>query len=235
MLEEGRVEKPVYFRYLTLMSYHVFIQENIDVAIYEVGVGGEYDSTNIVDTPAVTGISHLGLDHTYTLGDTIDKIAWHKAGIQKESVPSFSVLQTFAAQMMIINRSQEKKVHSLRLLGVDPRLDDVCIEPHFEFQKFNASLAIALAGEVLSKIGILNWRYDFDTTRPLPEEFVKGLELVKWRGRCEEREDVDGDVTWYLDGAHTPDSMRVAAQWYNQASKNEYVFPPQSEYISDAA
>ncbi len=52
-VEDTPFEKPVYFRYLTLMSYHAFIQEGVDVAIYEVGVGGEYDSTNIVDHPTV--------------------------------------------------------------------------------------------------------------------------------------------------------------------------------------
>lgn len=48
----------------------------MDVAIYEVGVGGAWDSTNIIMKPAVTGITTLGIDHVAVLGDTIDKIAW---------------------------------------------------------------------------------------------------------------------------------------------------------------
>lgn len=51
----------------------------------EVGVGGEYDSTNIIEKPIVCGVTPLGLDHQSTLGDTIDKIAWHKGGIFKVS------------------------------------------------------------------------------------------------------------------------------------------------------
>lgn len=55
----------------------------MDCAILEVGIGGEYDSTNIIETPIVCGITALGLDHVSKLGKTIDKIAWHKSGIIK--------------------------------------------------------------------------------------------------------------------------------------------------------
>lgn len=63
------------------------MQEKVDVAILEVGVGGEYDSTNIVENPIVCGITALGLDHVTVLGNTIDSIAWHKAGIIKVPNP----------------------------------------------------------------------------------------------------------------------------------------------------
>lgn len=76
-------DKPPYFRYLTLMCLHVFKELNVDVAILEVGVGGEYDSTNLVQSPIVCGITSLGLDHCALLGSTIGEIAWHKAGIMK--------------------------------------------------------------------------------------------------------------------------------------------------------
>lgn len=55
----------------------------MDVVILEVGIGGEYDSTNVIEKPIACGITALGLDHVNVLGDTIDKIAWHKAGIIK--------------------------------------------------------------------------------------------------------------------------------------------------------
>ncbi|KAH6724739.1 Mur ligase [Leptodontidium sp. MPI-SDFR-AT-0119] len=201
-------EKPVYFRYLNLMSYHVFLQENVDAAIYEVGVGGEYDSTNIVDRPAVTGISTLGIDHTFTLGDTIDKIAWHKAGIQKKGVPSFTVPQLPAAMQVVEKRAEERSVKSFGVVGLDSRLEGVKIRPDAPFQKSNASLAIALTETLLKT---LDPKFCPDLTT-LPKEFVNGLEQVVWRGRCETK--VDGEITWYLDGAHTADSIVVAAQWF---------------------
>lgn len=211
----GAAEKPVYFRYLTLMSYHAFIQEKVDVAIYEVGVGGEYDSTNICDSPAVTGISALGIDHTFTLGDTIDKIAWNKAGIQKPGVKSFTVTQPAEAMQVIESRADERNVQSLTVLQEDPRLAGVKVKPDAAFQKSNASLAIALTESVLSKIDP-----DFDPLQnTLPHEFVLGLETMIIRGRCETKE--DGNVTWYLDGAHTDDSIKVASKWFSDESSKQ--------------
>ena len=58
-------DKPAYFRFLNLVAMHAFMQENVDVAILEVGVGGEYDSTNIIEKPIVCGITALGLDHVW--------------------------------------------------------------------------------------------------------------------------------------------------------------------------
>lgn len=77
---------PAYFGFLTVMAFHVFMKENVDVAIMEVGIGGEYDSTNVIRKPAVCGVTSLGLDHTSILGTSIEKIAWNKAGIFKVHV-----------------------------------------------------------------------------------------------------------------------------------------------------
>jgi folylpolyglutamate synthase len=211
--------KPAYFRYLTLMSYHVFLKESVDVAVYEVGVGGEYDSTNIVDRPAVTGISHLGIDHTFALGDTIQEITWHKAGIQKSQVPSFTVNQVPSAIEVIGKRAKEKQVDSLTVVNEDPRLSGVKIRPDAPFQRSNASLAIALAETVLE---ILDPAFE-RLRSSLPKEFVDGLEKVVWRGRCETKK--EGKLTWYLDGAHTQDSIVVAVKWFCEESSEKYNFP----------
>jgi len=211
------LEKPVYFRYLTLMSYHVFLQEGIDAAVYEVGVGGEYDSTNIVDHPAVTGITTLGIDHIFTLGETIDKIAWHKAGIQKPGVPSFTVKQLPAAMEVLEARAKERNVESLKVVGLDSRLDGVRIRPDAAFQRGNASLAVALAETVIPK---LDPKFKASPEK-LPKEFVDGLEQVVWRGRCETK--AEGNITWYLDGAHTADSILVATKWFGEACSKRFV------------
>jgi folylpolyglutamate synthase len=213
---EVAVAKPVYFRYLTLMSFHVFLQEGVDAAVYEVGVGGELDSTNIVDHPAVTGISSLGIDHVFTLGKTIEEIAWHKAGIQKRGVPSFTVKQLPGALEVVRDRAQERKVQSLTVLEEDSRLEGVKIRPDALFQRMNASLAIALAETALQKLDP-----SFEV-RPaaLPKDFVDGLEQVVWRGRCETKN--EGNITWYLDGAHTQDSIIVAAKWFGDESFQKY-------------
>lgn len=188
----------------------MFLQEGVNAAIYEVGVGGEYDATNIVDCPAVTGISTLGIDHVLTLGETLREIAWHKAGIQKPGVPSFTVQQLPAAMEVVDNRAKEREVESFRVIGLDPRLDKVKIRPDADFQMSNASLAIALAATALRKL-IPNFQLPLDS---LPQEFVDGLEQVVWRGRCEKK--VEGNIIWHLDGAHTADSIKIASHWFGE-------------------
>lgn len=190
------------------MSYHVFLQEKVDVAVYEVGVGGEYDATNILDRPAVTGITSLGIDHTRSLGTTIESIAWHKAGIQKPRIPSYTVQQLPAAMHVVEQRASDRKVESLEVVDIDPRLEGVKVRPDADFQKLNASLAIALAGAVIRKLD-----HTFRLSPgSLPQEFVDGIEQVVWRGRFETK--VEGNITWYLDGAHTAESIKLATKWY---------------------
>jgi folylpolyglutamate synthase len=208
----GVEHKPGYFRYLTLMSFHAFIQEKVNIAIYEVGVGGEYDSTNIADSPAVTGISALGIDHTHILGDTIDKIAWNKAGIQKPGVESFTIKQPAEAMEVIKARAVERNVKSLTVLDQDPRLGGVGIKPDAAFQKGNASLAIALAEVALQKVNMKSG----NSSTGFSKEFVDGLGTMVIRGRCETKK--DGSITWYLDGAHTDDSIKVASKWFSDES-----------------
>ena len=199
--------RPIYARYLTLMSWHVFLQEGIDVAVYETGIGGEFDATNVVEKPVASGISTLGIDHVFALGDTVAKIAWHKAGIMKTGSAAFTVEQVPDAVEVLRKRAEEKSV-DLKVLDVDPRLNAVKIRPDVIFQKRNATLAIALAETALDKIGVdLSPR-----SEPLPHEFVYGLEKVVWRGRCEVKK--EDKVTWHVDGAHTSDSLKISSKWF---------------------
>ncbi|KAH7018366.1 Mur ligase [Microdochium trichocladiopsis] len=201
--------RPIYSRYLTLMSYHVFLAEGVDVAVYETGIGGEFDATNIVERPVASGISTLGIDHVFALGDTVDKIAWHKAGIMKPGCPAFTIEQVPAAEDVLKQRAREKGV-DLRVLPIDPRLQGVAIRPDAAFQKKNATLAIFLAQAALQKLDL---GFNFDPCGPaLPQDFIDGLEQVVWRGRCEIKP--EGAVTWHVDGAHTVDSLKMAARWF---------------------
>ena len=195
----------------------MFIREGVDAAVYEVGMGGEFDSTNIVEQPTVTGISSLGIDHTDALGKTIEEIAWHKAGIQKEGVPSFTVTQPAGAMKYIVDKSEERHVKSLTVIEEDERLSGVMIRPNLRFQTRNASLAIALAETLLKKLDP-NFRIP---SRSLRKDFKEGLEKVVWRGRCEKK--VEGNITWYLDGAHTAESISAVTAWHGNECADKYV------------
>lgn len=78
--------KPSFFEMTVALAFKYFEDENVDIAVIEVGMGGRLDSTNIIN-PLVSVITNIGLDHTAFLGDSIDKIALEKAGIIKANTP----------------------------------------------------------------------------------------------------------------------------------------------------
>lgn len=191
----------------------MFLQEKVDTAIYEVGVGGEYDSTNLIPTPCATGVTTLDIDHVFVLGDTIESIAWHKAGIFKKGVPAFTVKQNEGAMKVLEERASELEAEDGKvvLVGEDERLrrQRVQVKPDKGFQRGNVSLAIRMAETLLQKL-----QPDAEISKDaLPETFVKGIEGVVWRGRCEIL--VKDGVRWYIDGAHTKGSLVVAAGWFD--------------------
>lgn len=75
-----------FFEMTVGMAFDFFAEEEVDIAVIEVGLGGRLDSTNIIE-PEVSLITNIGLDHTQILGDTLEKIALEKAGIIKKGVP----------------------------------------------------------------------------------------------------------------------------------------------------
>ncbi|HEX7868863.1 MAG TPA: Mur ligase family protein, partial [Chryseobacterium sp.] len=77
---------PSFFEFTTIMAFEYFAQQNVDVAIIEVGLGGRLDSTNIIK-PLITAITNVQLDHQNILGNTIKEIASEKAGIIKANIP----------------------------------------------------------------------------------------------------------------------------------------------------
>lgn len=72
------------FEYITALAFHWFARRGCDIVVLEVGMGGRFDATNIIDVPEVAAIMSISLDHTAILGDTLEKIAFEKAGILKE-------------------------------------------------------------------------------------------------------------------------------------------------------
>ncbi len=201
---------PGYFRYLTLMAFHTFIQEGVGCAILECGIGGEYDSTNIIPSDAVSvcGITRLDIDHTGMLGDTLESIAWHKAGIMKGGVSAYTVEQAPDAQAVLNKRALEKGVQ-LTVVPENPSLKEVSLALEGSYQKQNASLAIALASDYLESQKIVTRE-----TGGLSPGDLHALETVSWPGRCQLLR--EGNIEWYLDGAHTHESIVSTATWFGR-------------------
>ncbi|KXT10971.1 hypothetical protein AC579_1130 [Pseudocercospora musae] len=210
--------KPVYFHFLTLMALHCYLGESVGTAVIECGIGGEYDTTNILSTPSATGITSLGIDHVALLGDTIDQIAWHKAGIFKENVPAFTVPQPEEALTVLRERSKERRTR-LHVVSTHKALQSIQLGLHGDFQKLNASLAIAISALHLSRLGFTGLPDPYDPEAELPQEFVTGLRTTKLGGRCDRRPDAKlPSLTWYIDGGHTLESIEVAGQWFAEST-----------------
>ena len=96
-----------YFEVLTAIMYIYFYEQNVDIAIIETGLGGLLDSTNIIRKPIASVITTISMDHTNILGNSIEEIAYQKAGIIKEGVPVFIYLQTKEAMGVLLNKARE--------------------------------------------------------------------------------------------------------------------------------
>lgn len=211
-LPTGSKAKPGYFRFLTLMAFHTYISEGVDTAVIECGIGGEYDGTNIIVKPRVTGITSLGIDHVNLLGSTIEEIAWHKAGIMKPGVPAFTVPQPAPAQKVLEDRAAEKSV-ILETVSVEPEVSRIPLGLAGDFQFSNASLAVRIASAHLQSLGDVS---PLPPSSELPAEFKAGLLKVHWPGRCEIRR--EKNINWHIDSGHTTESIQAAATWF--ASQN---------------
>ena len=210
--------KPVYFHYLTLTALHCFSKEQVGTAVIECGIGGEYDTTNILAKPSVTGVTSLGIDHQSLLGDTIESIAWHKAGIFKEDVPAFTAPQPDGALKVLYDRAQERKTE-LHVVPQHAEMGDIKLGLQGDFQKINASLAIAVSAQHLQQLGFNGVPDPRDQAAQLPNEFITGLESARLGGRCDMRPDSkQNGLTWYIDGGHTLESIEMAARWFARSA-----------------
>ncbi|KAI8564087.1 hypothetical protein RHMOL_Rhmol03G0155300 [Rhododendron molle] len=216
---------PTYFRFLALLAFKIFSAEQVDVAILEVGLGGRFDATNVVQTPVVCGISSLGYDHMEILGNTLGEIAGEKAGIFKQGVPAFTVPQPEEAMCVLEEKASQLNVPVKVAPALDTKLlNGLNLGLHGEHQYLNAGLAIALCSTWLQRTGHIEVN-NLEQNNSLPEHFIKGLTMATLQGRAQIVPDrfIDiespGDLVFYLDGAHSPESMEVCAKWFSLAIK----------------
>ncbi|XP_041000472.1 folylpolyglutamate synthase [Juglans microcarpa x Juglans regia] len=236
------VPMPTYFRFLALLAFKIFAAEQVDVAILEVGLGGKFDATNVVQAPIVCGISSLGYDHMEILGNTLGEIAGEKAGIFKHGVPAFTVPQPDEA-MHVLEEKASQLGANLRVAPplVADLLNGVKLGLEGEHQYLNAGLAVALCSTWLQRTGHLEATY-LEQTSSLPAQFIKGLTAASLQGRAQIVPDTHidtenpGDLVFYLDGAHSPESMEVCSGWFSLAIKENSQQPlnyqPQDNSIS---
>ncbi|PAV21007.1 tetrahydrofolylpolyglutamate synthase [Pyrrhoderma noxium] len=208
---ESTSPKPMYFRMVTLVAFHAFSEMKVDATVLEVGVGGLYDCTNIIPKPVVTGVAALGIDHTAVLGNTLGSIAFQKGGIYKEGVPAFTVDQPKEGLEVLEQQAIDRKASKFTVVPTSSELLDIKLGLPGKHQYQNASLAVYLTQEFLrAKADLLT-----PSASTLSETFKEGLKNAKWPGRCQTVSDpTDKGTTWFLDGAHTKDSIECCIRWF---------------------
>ncbi|KAL2539920.1 Folylpolyglutamate synthase [Abeliophyllum distichum] len=221
------VPMPTYFHFLALLAFKIFAVEQVEVAILEVGLGGKFDATNVVENPVVCGISSLGYDHMEILGNTLGQIAGQKAGIFKPGVPAFTVPQPEEAMYVLEQKALQLDVPLQVVAPLDPNLlSGLHLGLEGEHQYLNAGLSIALCSTWLHRTGHVGVNY-LNQTTSLPKEFIEGLTTAVLQGRAHVFPDNlieserSGNLVFYLDGAHSPESMDVCAKWFCCAIKED--------------
>ena len=210
------------FEMLTAMAFSAFARRDCRLAVIEVGLGGRYDSTNVVD-PMVSVITRIDLEHIAVLGPTYADIAWQKAGILRHGVPSVSNPQVPAAEEMIRKVAREigspfsiggrdwtwtGTWRSFQATGPWGALSQLSLGIPGPHQVENACTALA-ALHVIVNAGI-----------PIPEVAIRtGLANARWPGRFERLTADNRDVVF--DGAHTPAAASALVEaWHDAIDAN---------------
>jgi dihydrofolate synthase/folylpolyglutamate synthase len=209
-LAESMEDHPTEFELVSCIAFEYFMEHSCDIVVLEVGMGGELDSTNVIDTPEAAVICNIGLDHMEVLGDTVEKIASAKAGIIKKGGDAViyrekpSVEAVFEDKCRAVGaRLTKADFDSLR--PVYHSLDGQV----FDWGRFHG-LRLPLLGEhqlknaavVLTTATLLQqkgWRITDDDIR-------EGLEHVSWPGRFEV---LRRDPLFIVDGGHNPQCIEA--------------------------
>ena len=189
---------PTLFEFVTAMALKYFAEQRCDVVIWETGLGGRLDATNIV-TPLASVITNIALDHQQWLGDTLAKIAAEKAGIIKPGVPVLTAADAPEA-VAVIREVAERNRAPFTLVTSELQAEQMLGAPitlslRGAHQRRNAALAVAVVRALREKL-------------PVSEDVMRrGLATVQWAGRLQVAR--VGEREFLLDGAHNLDGVRA--------------------------
>lgn len=174
-----------FFEVTTAMAMQYFKDRKVDIAVFEVGMGGRFDATNVV-VPDVSVISNISLEHTAFLGDTIEKIAFEKAGIIKEGAPSVTINQEPALGVI----SSVAAERNSRLVCVDPGAIEVRSNtpngPEFIYLGHRYSVSIPGRNEAKNAaLAIEALRALSEFEERIEPNLDAGLSSVRWPCRLE--------------------------------------------------
>lgn len=227
LIDKQVAEPLTYFDMTTALAYATFADAPVDIAVVEVGLGGEEDATNVIEA-GVCVLTPIGLDHTEWLGDTIEDIAWAKAGIIHNGATVITALQDEDAMRPILERSADMGAtvaregsefgvvrrdiavggQMLALQGLGGVYDEIFLPLFGAHQAQNAALALAAVEAFLGA----------GKDRQLEVDLIReGFAMVDSPGRLER---VRSAPTILLDGAHNPHGMAATVK----ALEEEFAF-----------
>ena len=184
--------QPTFFEFTTVVALMAFAEQEVDLVIWETGLGGRLDATNIV-TPLASVITSIGLDHMQVLGNTVGEIATEKAGIIKPGIPVLTAVDRADALEVLRYRARELDSHCV---VVDANavgrmtLPVSLLGPH---QRVNATLAVVTVRLLRALFPVSD------------AQIAHGLAHTVWAGRMQLLQ--RGEQTWLLDGAHNEDGV----------------------------
>lgn len=226
MVSEG-YSYPTEFEIVTAMAFYYYNQEKVDFVALEVGLGGRYDATNVIDKPVVSAITSISLDHTGILGDTLAKIAFEKGGIIKENCPTIVYPQQEEASEVIKNICAEKKSKYIECDFKNIEIKSSNINSQIYNCNINGKelrdLEIKLIGAHQIKnsivaLNVIEYLNDIKITNISEENIRKGLLETKWPGRIEK---ISENPMFIIDGAHNEEGAKSLANSIDKYFENK--------------
>ena len=184
-------QSPTFFEVLVVMALCHFAEQACDIVLWETGMGGRLDATNIV-TPLASVITNIGLDHTRWLGKTHAAIAAEKAGIIKPHIPVLTTAEQ--PEVLAVIRTEAAK-HNAQLIELGKTEEIAELPLNGRHQQTNASLARAVVERLQAELPVV------------PGMIRNGLAKVNWPGRLQAVR--RGEQTMILDGAHNAEGAEM--------------------------
>lgn len=218
---EDPTKHPTFFEFTTAMGFSYFADENVDIAVVEVGMGGRLDATNVI-VPEVAVITHLALEHTEHLGKTLERIAKEKAGIIKPGVPVVSAEENPVVRKTCEERGSELTVveeeYPYERTSFDSSGQRMWVgEPSREFEiPLLGSYQLQNAVTAYAVLDLLR-KGEHD----VPAEAIRrGFANAKWPARLEV---VRKNPMVIIDSSHNPDGMRSLKDALLETTKSDRI------------
>ena len=209
-LAQSMEESPTEFELVCCIAFEYFLRKGCDIVVLEVGMGGEFDATNVIETPEVAVITNIGLDHTEVLGDTLEKIAATKAGIFKENGHAVVYRGRPSVEAVFEDVCRQRNVSLKKadfegLETVSRDLDgqvfhcgnrkNLFLPLLGDHQLHNAAVVLGIAGILMEN----GWKITEDHVRD-------GLRDTRWPGRFDV---MSKEPLFIIDGGHNPQCIEV--------------------------